>query len=340
MNMQGVALFQPEPECPPSCDGQAAASPSGTSTSARTGRSRLYTAEELINLDLTEDETSVIIGSSANPLIRVGTRNFIEAPEKAFKTTIMLRLALGMSVGATVFPELPIPTKPRRVLYLHGELGLSEIQDRTIAAAVDLPHPLDNLIQGRVIDAHLITPDGQKVITGLIKHYGPEVLVLDPYQAFIAGADENTFRDVSVATKFLDGVIENFGVTLFVPIHLGKDHSRGARGHSSLAGWRDTRIQLTRNEKLITVTLEPRWATPPRPFRLEFHNGTVRSRGPAFTAQTDQIREFVSAHGGLASRRNLKEYLDITEDALRKALARAREAGAIDFAGDQISLQQ
>jgi len=56
--------------------------------------------------------------------------------------------------------------------------------------------------------------------------YKPEDVALDPWQAFIIGAEENSYSDMSNATQFCNQLIEDYGVTLWIPIHLGKDRSK------------------------------------------------------------------------------------------------------------------
>ena len=92
------------------------------------------------------------------------------------------------------------------------------------------------------------------------------MLVIDPWQSFISGYDENSFEHTSQATNFLDQLsVEQGGLTIFMPVHTGKDQSKGARGHSSLAGWRDTLIRLipvAKDDKSIKVQIRPRWGQP------------------------------------------------------------------------------
>lgn len=180
----------------------------------------IMSAEEWLRTDPTLSNASPIIGEPENPLVRPMTKNLIEAGEKEFKSTFAMRICLGLSVGKAVFPSLPIG-EPRRVLYLHGELSPSELKERVCAAAKELARPLDNFFQGQALSASLVTWDGQEVISELVKQYKPELLVLDPWQSFIAGVDENSFKDISAATRFLDGLIAEFKLAVLLPIHLG-----------------------------------------------------------------------------------------------------------------------
>ena len=88
----------------------------------------ILSAENWLKADLSVPESQVIVGTQANPLIRPLTKNLVQAPEKAFKTTFLLRLALGISTGETVFSYLPVK-RSQRVLYLHGELSPAELKE-------------------------------------------------------------------------------------------------------------------------------------------------------------------------------------------------------------------
>jgi hypothetical protein len=296
--------------------------------------------QEWLNLELNADEKDVVIGTSGNAIVRPKTKNLIEASEKCFKTTFLLRLLAGLSCGETVYPQLPV-VHARRVLYLHGELSNAEIQERTISAAKSLVAPASaNFWQGRVMDVHLIEEPGRDRLREMVQTYRPDDLALDPWQSFIMGHEENSYKDMSEATKFCSELIEDYGVTLWIPIHLGKDRSKGARGHSVIAGWRDTRIQLKREKGLLSVGVEPRWATPTEAFKLRFRNGTLWPHVDArFSGQAAQIREFLKSCGGRTSISALSEHLKFASaDALRKALSRAQDSGAIVRGDDWVAL--
>ena len=300
-------------------------------------RTHILTAEEWLSLELLAAEKDVLIGSREGPLVRPQTKNLIEAAEKSFKTTFLLRLMIGLSRGETVYPAMPV-ARQRRVLYLHGELSDAEIQERTQAAVSELQGPFNELIQGKALQVHLIESSGQYALRKLIEEHKPDDLVLDPWQSFISGFDENSFKDTSRATNFCDKLIEAYGLTLWIPIHLGKNRRNGARGHSCVSGWRDTLITLTRSGSTAVVSIEPRWAKSPPRFQLRFENGTLRADADVstFGGQSGAIHEFVKSRGGKALKSEVAAHLGKTEDAARKAIERAETVGAIFRDGDYV----
>jgi RecA-family ATPase len=298
-----------------------------------------YSIEQWDSVDLDTEDNAVLIGTPKNPIIRPGTKNLIEAPEKTFKTTFSLRQFIGMASGHTVYPSLPV-ARPVRVLYIHGEMTPQELKERRDAAQVGIPPELlkvgrKNFIDGRSLDAHLIRNDGQNVLRTIVKKFKPDVLVIDPWQSFISGYDESSFKDMSQAHEFLDKLlVEQNGMTLFIVEHLGKDHSKGMRGHSSTAGWRDTLIRLKRKNgqtEKIQVDVRPRWASPVT-FGLKFHANTM-VEGGAFSAQSVKIRAFLEKRGGYVPRAEIEAFLGGEKKTAQKAVQRAVEEQAIAEGG-------
>ena len=133
-------------------------------------------------------------------------------------------------------------------VYIHSELNPAELRKRIIASVVNVD-PQGQLIHVRDIRAHLIEESGQQFIVETLEKHKPDVLVLDVWQDLISGFDENSGKDTSLARSFMSSLIDSFKLTLFLVMHEGKDGSRGGRGHSGMAGWRDTLITLNRHGK-------------------------------------------------------------------------------------------
>lgn len=302
---------------------------------------RILTAEEWLALPTETDEKRIVIGSPTQPIVRTLTKNLVEGPEKSFKTSFMMRLTLGMSCGVAVFSPLPV-LRARRVLYIHGELSPPEIRERTLSAVIGLPRPLDNFFMARDLQVHLIQKQGQDRLRQLIENVGPDDLVLDPWQSFIIGHDENEYKEVSLACRFIDHLIEDYKLTVHIATHTGKDRSRGTRGHSVLAGWRDTLTKLdrTKGHGRVSVQVDPRWAAPLEPFNLTFDQGTLVQDGfriSPFTNQAEAIREVVKANSGRVPREAVGQALDLSGAGLRQALKRAADSGAIKLVGEDVT---
>jgi hypothetical protein len=296
--------------------------------------------------DLRLDVGDPIFGTPDNCIVRPLTKNLILAAEKSFKTTFTMRLMLALSCGQTVFPQLPVPV-PRRVLYIHGELSPPEIQDRTRAAMEDLLG--SGFYQACNHRVNLCDAQGQEHLRDILDRQRgdlkPEVLVLDPWQEFIAGFDENAFKDMSLATKFVEKVIHDYELTVVIVAHEGKGSKKGVRGNSLIAGWRDTLISVKRPEQgnQVNVTIDPRWAPGVPSFSLTFKDGTLWPADPTsrrFSGQAEEIRQCVATKGGECTKAEVGQFLNLKDDSLRKALNRAEDKGAISIHDDVVTLPE
>jgi hypothetical protein len=76
--------------------------------------------------------------------------------------------------------------------------------------------------------------------------YAGGVVVIDTLNQAAAGADENSSRDMSELIAALKHIQESLGGLVIVVHHLGKDQSRGPRGHSSFLASLDASIEVRR----------------------------------------------------------------------------------------------
>jgi hypothetical protein len=71
----------------------------------------------------------------------------------------------------------------------------------------------------------------------------PRLIVLDTFARVTAGADENQVKDVSQAINVMSSLQDQFGATVLIVHHSGKDESRGMRGSTALLGAVDAEIE-------------------------------------------------------------------------------------------------
>jgi hypothetical protein len=76
----------------------------------------------------------------------------------------------------------------------------------------------------------------------------PVLLVIDTVSRVMAGGNENTPEGMGALIASADRLRDEFGVTVCLVHHHGKDATKGGRGHSSLKGAVDTEIEVTRDE--------------------------------------------------------------------------------------------
>jgi hypothetical protein len=122
---------------------------------------------------------------------------------------------------------------------------------------------LDNRFEGVEEVPLFASPADVKEFMEEQADFKPDIIVLDTFATAISGTDENS----SEAAQFLTGngpvgwMKREFGATVILPAHAGKDRSRGIRGNSGFGGNADVVLAIdTHKDKvkgdLIKITVE------------------------------------------------------------------------------------
>lgn len=88
-------------------------------------------------------------------------------------------------------------------------------------------------------------------------HYGEKcsMVFVDTLSRALAGGDENGPEDMGALVAGADAVRLSTGATVVLVHHMGKDETRGARGHSSLKAALDTEIEVSVRDKVHVATV-------------------------------------------------------------------------------------
>jgi hypothetical protein len=109
-----------------------------------------------------------------------------------------------------------------------------------------IPEPID-LAHGDV---------DTKLLLERIASIGPvDFIVADTLSRSLAGGDENSSKDMGGFVRNCDLIRSETGAHICVLHHLGKDESRGARGHSLLKAALDTELTATKAGQVGTLEL-------------------------------------------------------------------------------------
>jgi hypothetical protein len=81
----------------------------------------------------------------------------------------------------------------------------------------------------------------------------PGFIVVDTTSRALAGGDENSSKDMGAFVRNCDLIRNATGAHLCSVHHLGKDESRGARGHSLLKAALDTELTATKSGQIGTI---------------------------------------------------------------------------------------
>lgn len=215
------------------------------------------------------------------------------------KTWFCMTLALAVARGEPFF-AYDVP-KARRVLYIDGEMALSELQARQRALDPDPPDFLEFLPsellyrEDKPLNLHE-EEDQKRVLAALARREAqgrsPELIVIDNLSSLARGVDENSNSDLDKLLYFLIG-LRHRGYSILLVHHAGKNKTQ--RGASRREDMLNLSIELRRPDK----TKDPKYknvdasvSADGAHFILEFSK--VRGRHPKPNKLDLKLREVAS----------------------------------------------
>jgi hypothetical protein len=171
------------------------------------------------------------------------------------KTFLALDLALHVAAGMGWFGQR---VTAGAVVYVAAEAGGS-IVNRVIAwrehqslAGRDIPFAA---ITSPIDLCHAGSGDLERLIGTISTTLpSPALVVIDTVSRVLAGGNENAPDDMGALVRALDQLRAALGCHVLAVHHLGKDISRGGRGHSLLRCAVDTEITVTRDDAVSIAT--------------------------------------------------------------------------------------
>ena len=204
----------------------------------------IITAGQLVNKELPPAEVLLL------PWLRRGTLALVAAPAGVGKTWVALTLTQALATGSEAFGRWEAP-KPRRVLFLDGEMSLQAMQERLKMLQADKAG--DNVIlYNPDLDpdspsVNIADVEGQRRIMSTIKEYSVDCVVIDNVAALYRnGENSNSAESWGVMQEFLLKLRrEKLGV--LVIDHIGKSkEANSARGTSAKSDVLDFALMLKR----------------------------------------------------------------------------------------------
>lgn len=173
------------------------------------------------------------------------------------KSTVTVDMGCAVATGS---PWRGMPSEKGLVLHVAGE-GLHGLRLR-LAAAIKEGRGSKGMPYGIIEQSLDLSQPGDiaellELIDAAEQEIGEKLslLILDTL-ARCFGIDENDGAQMRVAIAACDQLRQATGATILLVHHVGKDASRGARGHSSLRGAVDTELLVEgrTNPRTLTVT--------------------------------------------------------------------------------------
>jgi hypothetical protein len=117
-------------------------------------------------------------------------------------------------------------------------LGIDKLPVAIITSALDLRSPMSADTDAAIATIHATAA---------------QIAIIDTFNAAFAGGEENSSQDMGLFLANIKRIVEATGVALIIVHHIGKDATRGLRGHTSLYGAADTVLEVTNTEGLVTI---------------------------------------------------------------------------------------
>lgn len=158
-----------------------------------------------------------------------------------FVLDLLAHISDGRDYGAT-----RRKVKQGRTVYVMAE-GAGGMRQRVRAYRHKYPanHNNFNIIAA---SPNLMTPaDVSEICQAIMEAGGAEVIVFDTLHASMAGADENSAKDMSILLTNARTISACLKATVIFIHHSGKDETKGARGSSSIRAAMDTEIEIGQN---------------------------------------------------------------------------------------------
>lgn len=313
--------------------------------------------------DVLWDATDIDVMAHIPGLVYAGALNGLVGPPKGGKTTFAVAQALSYLEGKPAGPILWVTEQSDRSFKAQLKRMPERMGERLMKAKLPGDRQAFYVMTPTQHYSSLRVPVNFKIETDWdrnlrlwmddIKALDPAILVIDTFNRY-AELKEGGENDGPMILSRLGDLNRLLTVKSSLGV-LAISHSRKAvprkqkflrltdiRGSSAYAGGLDHVVLLNRQPKERTcyISVESRLADNEQFTMTMQPDGTyLRGDEDGFGGQASKIRSVVDANEGRASREMVGSILGLTGDALRKALKRAAEAGAVTLEGDDVLLQ-
>lgn len=270
---------------------------------------------------------------------REGGQGFVYGPRGLGKTWLAVHLARCLAEGRDCGPWKI--SKPRRVLYVDGEMPLDGLRerDRALRAAVTAPlfflsHDQHFRKTGRGLN--LTDPLAQNALHALCVEHKVEVMFLDNLSCLFSGMRENDADDWEAVLPWLL-TLRRLGIAVCIVHHSGRagQHMRGTSKREDASTW----VMGLSAPSVADDTLGARFVgrftknregaeTEAGPWQWTFQtDGTGTHVSHALMDHLDMFVQLV--RDGLSSCKDIAEEMNVSKGTVSKWAKRAQLAGKI-----------
>ena len=218
-----------------------ASEPTSTERMAREPTSIEPTSKRTLELIRASDLVDVPVKWLVEGILPADSFAAIYGKPGSYKSFAALYLSAMVATGGEAFGRA---TQAGAVVYIAAEGGAG-LKRRKDALFKEHGLPVDAPLFFIKASVNLFSSlDDRDAIVAAIEALGikPALVVIDTFARVTAGADENQVKDVSQAINVMASLQDQFGATVLIVHHSGKDESRGMRGSTALLGAVDSEI--------------------------------------------------------------------------------------------------
>lgn len=242
-----------------------------------------------------------------------GGASLLYGPPNCGKSFWILDLAVSVATGQKFRDEFEVDQGVVVYVALEGSFGVrNRIEALKRAGKMDASTPLFLCFA----PVSLLEPGNAARLAESVKQAAAEsdlpcrLVILDTLARAMAGGDENSSKDMTLAVASIDAIRAATGAHVCVVHHCGKDEAKGARGHSSLRAAVDTEIEVSRpdGKEISTVRITKQRDLPigqPMPFSLETVTLGIGRRGKPVTSCVVHHEDSMMASNGKKTGRKL-----------------------------------
>ena len=269
-----------------------------------------------------------------------GDIGFVFAPRGVGKTWVAMLIGNAIVLGVKL-GEWEAGERPRRVLYVDGEMSLADSQERARAIGITAPGFIwlhhEQLFETQDQTLNIASAPCQQAISALLE--SGSVLILDNLSALCRGVKENDNDDWEELLPWLLS-LRRRKVTVIIVHHAGRNgQMRGASRREDAANWilslrDDTNDDDEREKAIVSSFTKCRGCSPQDAMPLRW---TLKLDGGALTyacklhSGPDALCALVLA--GVDSASDCAELLGVTPGAVSKWATKLFKAGRINIVG-------
>ena len=213
---------------------------------------------------------------------------------KAKKSFLALNFAVAMARGEG-FAGFTVNGK-KKVLLLSAEGGYYPARERIKQITQDeVDEVLESIFTLKYVNLSVDDNENYEELTQMIRATSPDVVIIDPLIKFHS-QDENSSAGMSIVFRCFRELIEDFGISIIVVHHTGKNIYLGGRGSSFMTGEYDSCITIAKPNTGSTHKLkfDMRHVETPESRNIQFNTESLWFEEDS---SNDLVAEYLAENG-------------------------------------------